>query len=285
MIKITPVGEDEASAEVKNIYSSVRIILGVSSVPLIFKYMAAFPSYFSYIWEQTIKNLDNSFYTQSTKEIEKFACRAIDEIYNPSSLTFLFLKKNTDSAEKKSLNIFSEKNIIISAKLYLLALSIRESIKGKFLGIKQFGEKITEKERKIFTNFYDGFTSDESEENRKQNNKITDDIKKVIISEKTHNSITKSITEEFFQIVDIEMKKLTKTEDYLTRRVELERFALNKLYLLPYPLDSSLSTIIAKGYHNPHFPELIYLVSELFPTETPYKLMASALMMKILTCK
>jgi hypothetical protein len=284
MIKIQPVDESQADPRIKTIYQSVRIVLGLNSVPQIFKYMAAFPDYFSYIWEQTIKNLNNSFYSGSCKEIAEFANTAIEGIYNPSSAATKFMETLGDTPEQKTLQEFAFKNIEVSSKLYLLSLSIRESIKGKFLGIKQFGEKVTENEKKIFIDFTDGFVNDtkqETKEKNSDNDKLINNKKSLAKTSESQKGLVRSYSENFFKIVDLEMKNLTKREDYLVRRVELERFSLNKLYLLPFPLDSSMNMIFAKSYNTPHFPELIYLVSELFPTEAPYKLMASSVMRKL----
>ncbi len=69
-----------------------------------------------------------------------------------------------------------------------------------------------------------------------------------------------------------------KQEAYLSRRVALERFALAKLPLLPYPFDSSFVTMTRQYGEHPLFPELLYLLSDVFPTQTPYKLLASLVM-------
>jgi hypothetical protein len=289
MIKIQPISENDAQGEIKNIYHSIKTILDLSSVPLIFQYMAAFPHYLSYIWEQTIKNLNSNFYNQSADDIKNFAQTAIDGIYLPSTLASLFRDKIKYDPKKQTLTEFSDKNMIVSSKLYLLALGIRESIKGKFLGIKLFGVKISGKEEKIFNDFTDGFIGEKMKYKDYKQNIENETIHKIIkisnnlqMNGQNHHAITYSLTSEFIKIIDHEMRSLIRMESYLTRRVELERFSLNKLYLLPYPLDSSLTRVISKSQDNPSFPELIYLVSELFPTQTPYKLMASAIMRKLL---
>jgi hypothetical protein len=284
MLKIKPVSEEDAKGEVKQIYQSIRTILNLVSVPLVFRYMASFPYYLSYIWEQTIKNLDNSFYAKSADDIKIFSITAINGIYKPSSLACLFLKEIGESPQKIALEEFSAKNLIVAAKLYLLALSIRESIKGKFLGIKLFGERITEKEQKIFNDFTDGFGKENNltMDIKPSKNEIVSVTKHIQASNTGHRNIARSFTEDFFNLINHEMRLLTRKEEYLTRRVELERFSLNKLYLLPFPLDSSLSSIISRSADNSQFPELIYLVSELFPTQAPYKLMSSAVMKKLL---
>lgn len=283
MLKLKPIPENEADDEINALYVSVKKTLNVSNVPLIFQYLARFPVYFSYIWNQARMNLTDTGFIKNTNEISFFSQEAINQIYTPSETTKLFLDKIKGRAELSELKKFCDSSSAVNSSLYLLSLAIRESIKGVYLGIKQIGEKLDEDEKAVFNNFADGFSFKEESYMEKTMNKIASTSDQLANTQK--GSIVTSVYGEFFKFIDWEMKRLLKMEEYLTRRVELERFSLNLLHFMPHPLDSSFTNIIKQTSHDPTFPELIYLVADLFPTQTPYKLMASSVMKKALFYK
>ncbi len=281
MLSLKPVSEKEASREVAEIYSSIKQTFGLTNVPIVFQYLAVFPKYLSFIWDQALANLNNVEFKNQAKEIENFARIAIGSIYIPQTLTKLFLEKIEERAEKFELTKFVTTISQMNASLYLLSLATRESLKGKYLGIKQIGERLADEEKSVFNDLSEGFLHP-SENSMKGNT----DIRTHSTTQLTYKSpqgITTSVFAQFFDIMEKEMEKLLKEEKYLTRRVELERFALSRLQFMPHPLDSSITSIFREAYDNPQFPELIYLISDLFPTQTPFKLMASAVMKEALS--
>ncbi len=280
MFSLKPIPENQASGEIAEIYRSVKQTYGVVMVPLIFQYLAVFPNYLSYIWQQAAKNLHDLQFKNQTLEIEEFAQKSISSIYTPSTLTKLFLEKIYNRAEKLELTKFVVNISQMNASLYLLSLAIRESLKGRFLGIKQIGKHISENEKSAFNDLSEGFAAPSlTPIEKKADLRIHTDQK---LTHRPTTEITTSIFAQFFDVIEKEMKRLFKEENYLTRRVELERFALSRLHLIPHPLDSSISKIFTQAYDHPQFPELIYLIADLFPTQTPFKLMASAVMKKSL---
>jgi len=279
MLSLKPIPEDKANAQTADIYRSVKQVLGSPAVPVIFQYLANFPSYLNCLWQQAIKNLTDLQFQQHCQAVSDFANNAICQIYLPSSATGLFLEKIEGRGEKFELSQFVAKAGKINASLYLLSLAVRESIKGRYLGIKQIGEKLEEKERVIFSDLKDGFFTDSENTSlpfaSPANSQITSQTR----------GLTLSVFAEFFKLMEWEMETLGKKEEYLTRRVELERFTLLHLPLLPHPLDSSFTTVARQTAQDVNFPELLYLVSELFPTQAPYKVLASAVMKKALFYK
>lgn len=277
MLSLKPIPEKEASREVAQIYLSIRKTFGLDNIPIVFQYMAVFPNYLDFIWQQALANLNDPEFKNQSKEIEYFAQTSIQTVYTPQTLTKLFLEKIENRAEKFELSKFVNTISQMNASLYLLSLAIRESLKGKYLGIKQIGEKLADEEKSVFNDLSEGFLQSSPETNEKGQNDIRLH-KERPLAYKSPQGITTSVFAQFFDIMEKEMEKLLKEERYLTRRVELERFTLSKLHLLPHPLDSSITSIFREAYDNPQFPELIYLISDLFPTQTPFKLMASCVM-------
>jgi hypothetical protein len=284
MLSLKPIPENKADRETLKIYQSIKQTLGLNTVPLVFQYMAAFPPYFSYLWQQSIRNLSDSHFQKQVKEIKKFAETAMDQIYFPGKTMNLFLEDLKDSAEEKELINFVTSASETTSSLYLLSLAIRESVKGAYLGIKQIGERIPEKDKDIFTNLSEGLFENVQTENKEakdQDARLKRSSFGIISRPKT--GLIRSLLSEFFKIMDLEIRELVKREEYLVRRVELERFALSLLPFIPHPLESSFATIIRQTQDYPNFPELVYLVSELFPTQAPFRLLANAVMKKALS--
>lgn len=276
MLTLQPILEQNASEEIKIVYRSIKQTLGVLSVPLIFQYIAGFPSYFHHIWEQTSSNLTDAQYKTYADEIYRFAQNAIDEIYTPSLPTQLIKESIARSAERYTLNQFINQSVYVHSNLYLISLAIRESVKGSYYGLKQIPKHVSLDETTIFTDITEGFPL--QEESSQQGSLPAS----YMLSKKETTSLATSFTEKYFECIHHEMDNLIKTEEYLTRRVALERFTVTKLPLLPFPLDSSIKTIFAKTPSDSNYPELLYLLAELFPTQAPYKLMATAVMRKTL---
>ena len=282
MLKIKPVSEKDANREVAEIYKSIENSLDLYTVPLIFQYFAIFPEYLFHIWHQFQQNINDHSFNLYCLDISNSAVTAIKEIYKPSAPTALFLEEMEENAQIIELRKFAVNSIKVNSRLYLLSVAIRESLKGKYLGLKQIGQKIENQEEEILKDLSNEFYSSHFE-----NKKETTDDSNISGRQKELDTIkkgglTKSYTEEFFKLITMEMERLAKKEDYLTRRVELERFTLYKLPLLTNPIDSSLTTVFQKNFGNPYFPELIYLISDLFPTQTPYKLLTSVVMKETL---
>lgn len=271
MFTLTPIPEDQARGETKQLYQEIKLTFGVANIPLIFQYFALFPTYLQYIWQQISQNIADTQYRILVGDIYQFARDAIGQIYTPSIPTQLILENLRTSAEIYELNQFVHQSSQLNASLYLLSLSLRESVKGTHLGIKKLGTNSTQEES-IFTDVSEGYSPSQNE-----NSNPSAPFSQSIVA-KNRGGITTSYTAKFFHCIKTEMDRLIKQEEYLSRRVELERFSVNKLFLLPHPLESSVKTIFHKTSDDPNYPELLYLLSELFPTQAPFKLMATTLM-------
>lgn len=280
MLRIAPIPEHEATGEIRELYESIKMTVGADSVPLVFQYLASFPDYFRFLWEQTYPNLTDPAFQSQIQEIARFGQTAIAAVYSPSPMMELLLERISNRPEQQRLEQVAYSLLGTNASLYLLSLAIRESLKGKYLGIKQIGSTLSEEEKRTFYTVTDSVVPPPSPATEIHSSLQSSSVQLVTRSAST--GLTASLYQEFFRTVEREMEILTKRESYLSRRVELERFALAKLPLLPYPLDSSFVSMTRKSGDHPQFPELVYLLAEVFPTQTPYKLLASTVMQQSL---
>lgn len=280
MPKLQPISEETAQGDTSTIYQSIRKTLGLSSVPLVFQYFAYFPLYLSYVWNQALPNLEDSNFQRYVRNLEEFSREAISGIYIPQAATEVFLDKLRETAVKQELLTFADMLSRTNAELYLLSLALRESLKGTYLGIKQIGSTIAHEDKSMFQDLSEGFIPDTPAKNPERPDTIQTSSK-VLVRQQPRGLINTHM-KEFFTLMDWEMRALMKQENYLTRRVALEKLALSYLPLLPHPLESSFKSIVLKTSEDPLFPELLYLVAELFPTQSVYKLLAAGVMKKTL---
>lgn len=277
MLAIKPVPESEASDEIQSLYRAIKQILGTNTTPLLFQYLAVFPAYLSYIWQQLERNLDDGEFKKQTQEIEDFALSGVSEIYTPNAATKVFIQSIEGRVEQLNLLQFTTSLRHTNAILYLLTLAIRESVKGMHLGIKKLEERVSPQEHRIFEDLTEGFFSPVDTQ---PSTALTPT--QTSVDSGNQQRLATAPYSDFFKLMQWEMNALVKREDYLFRRVALERFALTKLDTLPHPLESSFATVIRYSGGSEHFQELLYILAELFPTQTPYKLSASGVMTKAL---
>lgn len=281
MLRIVPIPEHKATGEIRKLYSSIKAATGADSVPLVFQYLAVFPDYVHFLWEQISPNLTDPAFQSQAKDIIQFGQTAISTVYSPSPLMELLLERIMRRPEYEQLLQTTQRLLQMNASLYFLSLAIRESLKGKYLGIKQIGTVLSEKEKRTFYTVADSVGPAQASSSDGHSSVQSSSLR--LATRASTTGLTPSLYQEFFRTIEREMEHLMKREAYLTRRVELERFSLAKLPLLPYPLDSSFVTMTRKSGEHPQFPELVYLLSDIFPTQTPYKLLASAVMQHALT--
>lgn len=273
MIAISPIRQGDEPADITPLYQSIKQTLQTTTVPLIFQYLATFPVYFHSMWSQVEKNVTDDVFIQSADSINLFAQSAIAHIYQPSNKMEFILEDirqtNQSNQIATSVNALSS----VTSVLYLVSIALRESMKGIHLGLKHIGKSYTdERNEDLFTDVSSDLFSSQQTSLASSKQSLT----------KTSQSLQTSSFAKFLSETDEEMKKLRKREEYLHRRVALEKFALAKLPLLRHPLDSSFRSVALQQASEKNFPELIYILADLFPTQTPHKLLTTSTMITAL---
>lgn len=274
MLRVHPVPEQEATGEIRELFADIKQLVGSESVPVIFQYLAAFPDYLSFLWQQARRNLANRQFQQQSEEIITFAQTATKTCYVPAAATVSYVEQLRSGPEYEQLQQFVSHLLQTNAILYLLAISVRESLKGKYLGLQQLSVQLSDDEKKQFFSVAAPFAEYQSPIGSLDQKPTETSLR---LHAHSQGLVTTSYG-KFFARMEKEMKALIKQETYLYRRVELERFSLAKLNLLPFPLDSSFVEVTRRSADHPHFSDLLYLLSDVFPTETPYKLFSACVM-------
>lgn len=272
MFHLQPVREEDASKQVKEIYTSIKATLGIAIVPLVFTYIANYEEYLAVLWKNIASVLNTNTFQTTQHAINNFITEAVGDIYHPSSEIEAVVKA-LSQGEKEQI----EKTVVllerVNSELFLLMLGIRESVKG----VLYTGEEISS----------DRYLLDKTV--RQHAELSFGDTNKKLSPEETllaplfgSSSLSISIYPRFFSLIAKEAERLVKDEQYVEKRVQLEQKGLLSIDAFPQLLVTSYNDFVMYVGKQPYVHELLYLLSNTFPTAFPKLLFTTGIMRKAL---
>lgn len=273
MLHIQPITEEKANGHILEIYQDIKRSLQVSIVPLLFLYLANFEEYFDYVWGKIKNNIYSEYFQQSVKETLSFSEKELETIYIPSHNMVLFTTQ-LHEIEKSDLLDTVGKLGHLNAKLLMLTIGMREGLKG--VHVKE--ELLLKEHTDISKDFFQTFSNIVTDSTKKE----AEVSSRVLAPLFGSSALAFSHYSDFFSRVSDDMDKLVTTEDYLTKRVMLEHQVLKKVEGL-LPLGCSYAEVARYAMGKPHFGELLYILTETFPSQFPRMLFTSLVMERSLT--
>lgn len=284
MIHIEPIVESASTENTAAIYIDIASTLKLHRSPVFFRMIANFEDYLSFIWEKIKPNLVDPEFNCIVDDLDDFILRLLEDVYVPSDEAKSFLQEYVaDFHSKRILSQEIEKVNHVSSQMAIVFIAVREAVKGWAIGAKKIAAESpsasrTTREEKVIKKGLEDFREDFGEP-------IPPDLliqtnTKNIISQ-PGNSITVSVYARFLSLISSEMEQLIRKKEYLYRRVEIEKYVLAKIHLIPHPLESSYNTVASYAAKYPFFNELLYLLSEDFPTQAVIRV-NTAILAKIL---
>ncbi len=278
MLHIRPISEDQANQQVAAIYQDIKQTFGVEVVPLLFQYLAGFEEYFLYVWEKIKRNVESSYFADAIAEITLFAEETIPEVYIPS-MTMRQFRLQLPETEVHQLLETIEGLQKINAQLLLLTLGMREGLKGVHIG-REFLLQQTSGE--VYDEVFDQFINSKIMRENLYQQKELEGASKMLAPLFGSQALQITHYPDFFGKVAEEMYELIKTELYLSTRVGLERIGVMMVDHLSHPLGTSYQEIATFAGKKAYFHELLYILSETFPTNFPRLVLTTAVMKSIL---
>ena len=276
MFHVKPIPEKDATGEIQHLYKDILTMLQTSSVPTIFQYLANYPAYFSYAWDRIKEVEQTSNFQASTEQVINLSDAMVSVIYQKSSEMTDFVTK-LHRSQKDDLLSSLHKIHLLNAKLTLITLGIRESIKGVPVGAK----KLTAEGGvgSVNEEVMQDFVSEIITQTGTQEMTIASNLLVPMVGS-TLPVLSDYPT--FFALSAQDFEKLMKSEAYLKARVELEK--------LGHTLISGFSTSFHFSYVNtekylrnqPYLDELLFLLKDTFPSQYPRFVMTSSVMQKSL---
>lgn len=273
MLHIHPIAEDQVDEHMHVIYQDIKRSLQVSIVPLLFQYLANFEEYFAYVWEKIKANLHSEYFQKAIKDVQGFTREELQEIYVPSRNMVLFTAQ-LHSVEKEDLFDTILKLEQLNTKLLILTIGMREGLKG--VHVKE--ELLLKESVDITKEFFQTFSNIVADSTKKE----ADASSKMLAPLFGSSALAFSHYSDFFSKISDDMDQLVTTEKYLLKRVNLEHEVLKKVEGL-LPLGCSYQEVARYAMGKPHFGELLYILTETFPSQFPRMLFTSLVMEEALT--
>ena len=273
MLHIHPISEEKANEHVAGIYHDIKQTFHVSIVPLLFQYLANFEEYFAYVWEKIKANAQSEYFQKSTKETIHFTEEELKDVYVPSSRTTVFVASIHD-VERQELLDTVHKLEQINSKLLILTVGMREGLKGVHVKEELLLKETTDISKEFFQTF-SNIVADSTKKDAEVSSKMLAPLFGSSALAFSHYS-------DFFSRISDDIDHLVATENYLTKRVQLEREVLKVTEHL-LPLGCSYAEVARYAMGKPHFGELLYILTETFPSQFPRMLFTSVVMEQALT--
>jgi hypothetical protein len=218
------------------------------------------------------------------------------------------MRQSLSSKEKKEwLNLYSNSPSFFyfkenlqtifntNIRLCLIFIALREAVKGWAVAARQLKESnpvtaVSAEQGIVLAEIliYEDFMRVEpvkgtQTENHSYNASYSESQIKPVGSEivvSSPHGIEKNLLPDYLKICKFDYNHLLKSERFLVARVDIERMLLTYLSLFPHLIFSPINVVLKLTSQYENFPELLYLLSEHFPTFTVQRLMFSGYMLK-----
>lgn len=279
-IQLHPVLEHEATEEVKILYQQIRQSLNTPSVPLFFQYLGGFPEYLQYITRQLVPLLYDHAFIQISENIGSTIEEKLTEGASFSDELAEWISRN-----QRSPSIYNFQNdvhtiFINNVKLTLIFVALREAVKGWAVAAKKIGAQSSSDDINLhdaggMSNaliYYDILpvvkTSDCPGKGSYQNEGL---IRREV-------GIERNLLSEYLYLCRNDFRSFLKSEEFVYLRVEVEKEILTAIQTIPTPLSSPINVVLELASPYQHSPDLLYLLSEHFPTYAIQRMLFSCFM-------
>ncbi len=279
---VTPVYENDASAETQRLYTQIKNAVGLTSLPLFFAYLGAFPDYLNYITNQIVRNLNSAQFLTLCGETKSKIKNQLD-IYAPKTDEIdQWLRRYKNSPAFYNFQNDLTHIFLTNIKLVFIFLSLREALKGWAVAAKklpstskQTGSTVNasiENEDLVF----EGFDTT-SGPVPKQN--LTNTDQSATLSVRGDFAMERDLLPNYLKLCRNEFTFILKTNEFWQMRVRVEELFLHDLAVLPDLIFSPINIVLKLTEKYRDFPDLLYLLSEHFPTYAMQRMLFSGFML------
>lgn len=282
-MKINPVFENTAPKEVLQQYAALKQALDTTSLPLFFLYIGAFPEYLSYITSQLVMNVEHAEF----KKMIKYIGESIKDLTH-ASLTksdernhWEELYKNTPSFYHFQQNL--QEIYRVNTELVIIFIALREAIKGWAVSAKKLENNYYQESHpqtdsiKNEDFIFNQDIGNQSDNPTGEKMKLTINSSSGIILSSSA-PMEKDLLREYLALCRNDFTLHMMDEEFVILRLGVEKMILSSLDNLPSVIHSPINTVLKLTTKYPTFPELLYLLSEHFPTYAVQRLLFSAYM-------
>ncbi|MFA6005843.1 MAG: hypothetical protein WC775_05165 [Patescibacteria group bacterium] len=295
-MRINPVREDQATPETRRIYDAIKEALHLPHTPLFFQFLGGFPEYLEYISGGIIANLSDSRFNAVIQTRNEFVRDIFKEDFDRGKDVVDFLQRYKNTPEFYYFEKDVQSLYAVNASLAFIFISLREAVKGWAVAARKLAAKVESRKSKvesegekmeeelvygidIITDHGSRIAdqvefSGKDEERSDERRGLT--VKTQGLIKREGSQISVALLPEYLRLCRNEFSELLKAQQLLFLRVELERVVLRSIDTLPYKIESPINVVLELTKMYPTFPDLLYLLSEHFPTYAMQRWLFSA---------
>lgn len=277
---LKPVLESEAVGQVKSDYGELKQALEVSSLPLFFTYLGAFPEYLDYITDQLISNLKDSQFNSLHQLIGEQITDLIQSSLVQSEEAREWLNRYSHSPEyyyfQQNTNAIYSTNI----KLAFIFIALREAVKGWAIAAKKLSSSNSFSSQDNSPVSERDFVFDDiltqlppSYPNLPNTSNLSSPSQS--LAQTAARSIEVNLLQEYLVICRNDFQDHMKQNEFWILRLGIEKMILSSLDSMPTLIFSPINVVLNLSSKYPNFPDLLYLLSEHFPTYAVQRLIFS----------
>ncbi|MBI4008705.1 hypothetical protein HY357_00560 [Candidatus Roizmanbacteria bacterium] len=276
---ISPILENQAKDEVHRDCEQLKKGLGIDYLPLFFSYIGAFPEYLRYLTDQLIPNVSNPKFNGLVRDTAIQINSLIKTSLNKSEeiQDWLSRYKNTPSFYNFQKDL--DRIFTINLKLVFIFVALREALKGWAVAAKKIPESVADNNRseqikslsqEIF--MYEDYSTYSSD------TRSNLEFQQQGLARTQPKMLEKDLLPRYISLCQLEFRQQMKKEEFLILRVGIEKLILSSLPLLPEKIISPINLFYSLTDKYADFPDLLYLMSEHFPTFAVQKMLFSGFM-------
>jgi len=285
MLRLKPLPEEKASELAQTIYGEIKRSFSIPTVPLFFQYIGNFPDYLDYVWSVVSPNINTDGFHTACNQLLQISDSAIAVIYTPSQQVQTLLSQMHPAEKEEIIKTIHELRVL-NAKMMILTIAIRESLKGLYITSQQLsaGSSYSGRTEEIEAEKTIDEIVRESLMTVSSSQSLTIDTKvaSLLVPVYGANSLMISKYPEFFSLSANELEALMKTEAYLKARVEMEKITHILLLQLPSPIHLSYVQTAKMLFDKPGAQDLIFVMKDTFPSHFPKLVLATDMMEKMI---
>ncbi len=284
-MKVQPAFSEHATQEVQEAYRKIAQAFGLSHPPLFFQYIGAFPDYLLYITDSIVSNVSHPKLQTFITQLCSFSDEIFRDSFTPSEDMREFIERYKLSPDmyyfKKDIERITRSN----AAIMLLFLALREAVKGWAVAVKKLPSAASTTREEVAPNIQEELIYGDMLTLITQNNKQSqsENQTQILIEsgglvKRDGQAVEVALLPAYLQLCQEGFSELLKKKEFLFFRVEAERTALRMLEFLPEKVMSPINIVLELAKKYPNFPDLLYMLSEQFPTSSVQRWLFSGFM-------
>ncbi len=287
MTDVRSVAESEATDSVKKNYDLIKQALNLPATPVFFTYIGPFPEYLDYITGQLVRNLNHPQFQELCTDTKQTVSELIHNNLPLAREIEEWLARYRLSPEFYNFQKDLDHVHLTNVKLAFVCIALREAVKGWAIAAKKLSPQSSNiprntNEQKTDTTpdilSQDSALMENIGQNPSGQKEIRPNTSQIIPSQS--NTLNRQILPEYIRLCRNEFHFFLKKDSFWVMRVGMERLMLTSLRLFPELIFSPINVVLKLVQQYEDFPEVLYLITEKFPTLAMHRMIFSGYMLR-----